>query len=164
MRRIVSRDNPHYKVLKKLLQSGRERRRTGLAVLDGMHLIDAYSRHCGIPVEIFVSDSGTGRPEIASYLESGQVGATITVLGDTLFAELAVVETPSGIMAVVDRPGFRLEALAKPAAGWLASRRLPEATAKRLPGAKAPAWTMLTTRLSPLSSTALRRAKRPDAP
>jgi nicotinate-nucleotide adenylyltransferase len=67
-------------------------------------------------------------------------------------------------MAVVDRPGFRLEALAKPAAGWLASRRLPEATAKRLPGAKAPAWTMLTTRLSPLSSTALRRAKRPDAP
>lgn len=104
MRRIVSRDNPHYKVLKKLLQSGRERRRTGLAVLDGMHLIDAYSRHCGIPIEIVVSDSGTGRPEIASYLESGQVGATITVLGDALFAELAVVETPSGIMAVIDRP------------------------------------------------------------
>lgn len=104
MRRIVSRDNPHYKALKKLLQSGRERRRTGLAVLDGMHLIDAYGRHCGSPIEILVSDSGTCRQEIVSFLESSLVGAAITVLGDALFAELAVVETPSGIMAVVDRP------------------------------------------------------------
>lgn len=62
-------------------------------------------------------------------------------------------------MAVVDRPGYRFKALAKPAAAALARCRLPEASAARLPVLRPPAWTMLTTRLSPLSSTDLRRAK-----
>ncbi len=61
-------------------------------------------------------------------------------------------------MAIVDRPGYRLRSLAKPAAQWLAPRRLPEASAARLARARPPAWTLLTTRLSPLSSTALRRS------
>jgi len=64
MRRINSRENPHYKALKRLSESGRERRKSGRVLLDGMHLIEAYGRHCGAPEEILLSDSGAGRPEI----------------------------------------------------------------------------------------------------
>ncbi len=59
-------------------------------------------------------------------------------------------------IAVVDRPGWHLKALASPAARFLARSRLPEARAARLPGHKPPAWVFLSTRLSEASSTALR--------
>ena len=59
-------------------------------------------------------------------------------------------------MAVVDRPGWRLKALASPAAGSLARYRVPETLAAGLPLMTPPAWTLLSTRLSDASSTALR--------
>lgn len=61
-------------------------------------------------------------------------------------------------IAVVDRPGWHLPALASPAARALERHRQPAARAAALPGLAAPAWVFLPTRLSPLSSTALRRA------
>lgn len=59
-------------------------------------------------------------------------------------------------IAVVDRPGWRMTALASPAAARLARFRVPERAAKRLPDMAPPAWTFLSTRLSEASSTALR--------
>lgn len=59
-------------------------------------------------------------------------------------------------IAVVDRPGYRLKALANPAAEALAKARIPERSAARLALMSPPAWTFLTSRLSSLSSTALR--------
>lgn len=99
MKRITARDNPRYQALKRLCQSSGERRRSGLAVLDGMHLIEAYHQCHGPPPELLVSDSGVQRPEVATYLK--QADTRTTVLADALFASLAVVDTPSGVMAVV---------------------------------------------------------------
>ena len=59
-------------------------------------------------------------------------------------------------MAVVDRPGWRLKALASPAAGSLARFRVPETLSAGLARMTPPAWTLLSTRLSEASSTALR--------
>jgi nicotinate-nucleotide adenylyltransferase len=59
-------------------------------------------------------------------------------------------------IAVVNRPGWHLKALASPAARTLARTRVAEARAARLVGARAPAWVMLHGPLSPLSSTGLR--------
>ncbi len=59
-------------------------------------------------------------------------------------------------IAVIDRPEWRLKALSSPAGRALASKRVPEALACRLAAMQPPAWTFLTTRLSPLSSTKLR--------
>lgn len=104
MKTIVSRDNPHFKALKKLCQSGHERRKTGRIVLDGVHLLQSYAECFGVPEEIIVSESGRLKAEIAACL----VGAdAITLLPDALFRELAPVETPTGIMAVAARPSAR---------------------------------------------------------
>jgi nicotinate-nucleotide adenylyltransferase len=62
-------------------------------------------------------------------------------------------------LAVVDRPEWRLKALASPAGQKLAPTRFPETLAATLPGCTPPAWTLLTTRLSSLSSTAIRSNK-----
>ena len=58
--------------------------------------------------------------------------------------------------AVVDRPGWRLQALASPAARAFASRRVPERHAESLARLPPPAWTFLSSRLKDESSTAIR--------
>jgi len=60
-------------------------------------------------------------------------------------------------IAVIDRPGWHLKALASPAARSMAGDRIPETSAGSLPALKPPVWSFLTTRLSNLSSSALRQ-------
>lgn len=62
-------------------------------------------------------------------------------------------------IAVVDRPGWRLKALAGVAASAFARGRIPEQSARQLTDCKPPAWVFLTTRLSGLSSTQLRQKR-----
>lgn len=62
-------------------------------------------------------------------------------------------------IAVVDRSGWRLKGLSGRAGKALAKWRVPESLASRLPCMSPPVWTFLTTRLSALSSTALRERK-----
>src|SRR5262249_47548674 len=59
-------------------------------------------------------------------------------------------------IAVVDRPGWRLKALASKAARAFAAARLPETRAAGLAHRPPPAWVFLTGPLSGVSSTALR--------
>ena len=61
-------------------------------------------------------------------------------------------------VAVVDRPGWHLRALASPAAHFLRRAYVPEGRAACLADHKAPAWTFLTGPLSKLSSTEIRDA------
>jgi len=63
-------------------------------------------------------------------------------------------------IAVVDRPGWRMKALASKAARAFAPARVPEADATGLALRRAPAWTFLSGPLSHLSSTALRNRAR----
>lgn len=60
-------------------------------------------------------------------------------------------------IAVVDRPGWRLRALASPAAQALRNNQIPEQGAASLASTPTPCWTFLTSKLSSLSSTELRR-------
>lgn len=65
-------------------------------------------------------------------------------------------------LAVFDRPGWRLRALASPTARALSRARLAETKARRLAVASPPAWAYLGIRLSALSSTGLRRLAQGD--
>jgi nicotinate-nucleotide adenylyltransferase len=66
-------------------------------------------------------------------------------------------------VVVVDRPGWRMKALASKAARAFAVARVPEREAHGLAKRPAPAWTFLTGPLSQVSSTALRARAKPRA-
>jgi len=100
MKQITSRDNPFFKELKRLAQSGRERKKTGKALLDGTHLIRAYEEVLGPVEQLIVNEAACQQPEIAALI----AGRAATVLAENLFRDIAVVETPSGIMALVPIP------------------------------------------------------------
>lgn len=59
-------------------------------------------------------------------------------------------------IAIIDRPAYRLRAMASHAAIALRKYYVPESKAKTLADRHPPAWTVLTVRLSHLSSTAIR--------
>jgi TrmH family RNA methyltransferase len=103
MRRVSSRDNADFRKLQKLCGTAHLRRKSGRIVLDGMHLIESYTKRFGLPDEIVVSETGLGRAEIVRHLEA-HPGTAVLVLADALFAELAIVDTPTGIMAVAGLP------------------------------------------------------------
>lgn len=63
-------------------------------------------------------------------------------------------------IAVIDRPGWRLRAMASKTALGYRNGFIDDTRAHLLPARAAPAWTVLTVPLSPLSSTTIRRARR----
>ena len=103
MKRIASADNPKYKVLLKLAQNARERKRQDKALLDGAHLVEAYRDHHGRPELIAVSDGRLENPEIQRLLQLLKPLEPL-VLDDGLFKRLSTVETPTGILAVIAKP------------------------------------------------------------
>lgn len=103
MRQIESAANPRLKALRKLLQSSQERKRTGLSLLDGMHLVTAYCDNVGMPQQVAVSRSGLADPEVVTLLTKMPRIAPL-VLSDSLFRQLSSVTTPTGILAVVETP------------------------------------------------------------
>lgn len=103
MKRITSRDNPTVKALHALAHSGRERRKQGRTILDGLHLLQAYWPRYGAPELIAVSEHGLQQAEIAAFLDAHPEGSCI-VLPDALFEHISPVETPAGILALIDIP------------------------------------------------------------
>ena len=103
MKRILSEDNPHFRALLKLAQSSRERRKAGLSLLDGVHLVSAYREHFGIPVAVAISESGQDNAEIRRVLETLKPLSPL-VLSDGLFAMLSTVSTPTGVIASIQTP------------------------------------------------------------
>jgi len=94
---ITSRDNPVFKRLKKLADSARARREARMTLLDGTHLLAACLEAGGQPhtvVRSASSDVGRAAPLIARCTR-----AKVLVMPDALFAELAPVATPSGLLA-----------------------------------------------------------------
>jgi TrmH family RNA methyltransferase len=102
---ISSAANPRYRQLARLLESGRERRKSGLTALDGIHLLQAYRAHVGKPEEIVVSRSGLENAEIRELI--GGDTERVLVLGDALFQRLSTVATPTGVFSIVRLPPAR---------------------------------------------------------
>lgn len=100
MKLIQSRDNAFFKALKRLAESGRERRKTGKTLLDGVHLVEAYEAAFGSVETLVVAESALAGGEVARFVE----GRDAVLLADVLMRELGLVDTPSGLLAVAAMP------------------------------------------------------------
>jgi len=101
VKQISSKDNAAYKSLRRLARSSRARREAGAIVLDGVHLVRAYlERFGGEGVEVVVRRSAAGHKEILPLLEH----ASGSIMSDSLFDQLAPVESPLGVLAVAPLP------------------------------------------------------------
>lgn len=100
---ITSRDNPLFKRLRALAEDGRERRRQGQTLLDGLHLVESFVAARGVPEWLVVSDAGLKDHEIAAFL-AGHPELELLHLPDALLRQISPVDTPTGILALIAVP------------------------------------------------------------
>ncbi|MEO7727087.1 MAG: RNA methyltransferase, partial [Burkholderiales bacterium] len=103
MKRLASADNARFKSLLKLAQSSRERKKRGLSILDGVHLVAAYLEHAGSPSELIVSDGGAQNREVLALIEAVAPMEPL-LLSEQLFGQLSTVATSTGILATIETP------------------------------------------------------------
>ena len=103
MRSVASRDNAAFKAVLKLVSSSAERRRSGLSVIDGPHLLAAFLDSGAKPEELMVSRAGLADAEVAELVERS-TPARVTLLADPLFDAISTVESPTGVIASIRTP------------------------------------------------------------
>ena len=106
MKAVSSRENAAYKAMAKLATSSSERRRRGLSLIEGAHLLDAYLGTGARPEEVLVTRAALADREIGRLVEQS-APARVTQLSDTLFDALSGVQAPSGVIACVRTPSAR---------------------------------------------------------
>jgi TrmH family RNA methyltransferase len=99
---VTSADNPLFKSLCKLARSARERRKAGLSLIEGVHLLEAYLQHGGTPDHVVISAEGAARSEIINIINN--LKNPLIWLSDTLFGRISVLETSAGILAAIKTP------------------------------------------------------------
>lgn len=104
---IRSRENARIKAWVRLADDPRERRRQGLALIEGVHLVEAFLGTGNPPVSLIASESGLGRREVAQLM--ARAGIEPCVLADALFKRISDAETPSGIAAEIRIPDARFD-------------------------------------------------------
>jgi len=109
MERITSAHNPTLKLVRKLLKSNRERDRTGRIVLDGAHLVGDYAARFGLSgADVLIDQAATQKPEISRLIHSLPPDARSFEVASSAFSGISPVGTPSGIVALCDRPTVAL--------------------------------------------------------
>jgi nicotinate-nucleotide adenylyltransferase len=124
-----------------------------------------FARHPAIEVTAFEESLGTAyTAETLMFLKTRFPGVHfVWIMGGDNLAGFhrwrhwrRIVDTFP--IAIIDRPAWRLKALASPAARTLAPYRLPDDRAALLANREPPAWVYLSNKLLPHSSTAIRSA------
>jgi TrmH family RNA methyltransferase len=106
MKAIASRENAAYKAMARLVSSAGERRKSGLSVLDGPHLLAAFLDAGGRPADVMVSRAGL-QDAVIARLVARAAPARVSLLSDALYGALSTVESPTGVIAAVPTPAAR---------------------------------------------------------
>lgn len=103
MQRVTSRNNERLREVARLIESSRDRRKSGRCVLEGAHLIDVYTTRIGSPETLVVVDDQLADPAIAPLL-ARVPPSRIVATPRAVFAELATLPPDIGVLAVVTAP------------------------------------------------------------
>lgn len=103
MTTIVSRQNPRYRELARLVGSSRERRKSGRCILEGEHLVGVFLDRIGVPEAVAVSEDALSRPGVAALVARVPASRAL-VLPRALFDDLGALLPDIGIIAVATAP------------------------------------------------------------
>ena len=104
---IASRDNPLYKALRRSLGDAAARREAGIAILEGIHLCDAFFRSGGLPRRLVVGRSALDDAEVVALIGRARevrVDVSCVVLDDALYGSLSQVAHGVALLTIVDVP------------------------------------------------------------
>lgn len=103
---ITSAHNPLLKRVRRLIESTRERRKERVAVLDGVHLLEAYAARFSLENAVVLLVEGNKTREAQEVLRDHRPGRLIE-MPDALLNSLSPLDNPTGVMAVVPIPNVK---------------------------------------------------------
>ena len=103
MQRVTSRNNERLREVVRLIESSRDRRKSGRCVLEGAHLIDVYTARVGAPETLVVVDDRLDDPAIAMVI-ARVPPSRVLALSRALFSNLATLPPDVAALAVVTAP------------------------------------------------------------
>jgi TrmH family RNA methyltransferase len=103
LKSITSRDNAAYKAMHRLVSKSSERKSSGMSVLDGAHLLEAFLESGRTPEEVMVNRAGAEDAHVAGLVRRS-APAPVTQVSDALFRSLSTVDSPTGVLASVLTP------------------------------------------------------------
>ena len=103
MQRVTSRNNERLREVARLIESSRDRRKSGRCVLEGAHLIDVYTTRVGAPETLLVVDDRLDDPAIMPLI-ARVPPSRVVAIPRTVFAALATLPPDIGALAVVTAP------------------------------------------------------------
>ena len=119
---ISSRDNPLFKQIAKLQQSGRFRKEAGLSVLEGVRLcLDAAASGCRFQKLIVSKSAYAAEPAVGALAAAAD---ECFALEDRLFAKLSDTVSPQGVICVFEPPKWELSI--RPNGRYVALERLQD--------------------------------------
>jgi TrmH family RNA methyltransferase len=104
MKRISSRDNPFFKTLRQLAGDAGTRRDAGIALVEGVHLCDAYLQSGGVPRQVVIGESAFDHAEVVDLLDRVDQNAQRYLLDDALFKSLSQLASGVPLMMLIERP------------------------------------------------------------
>ena len=109
MPRVSSPQNPRFKETARLVESSRERRKTGRCVLEGEHLITVYCDRIGPPETLVVVEDALDDPRIATLVQRIPP-SDVLVVPRRMFSNIAALAADIGVLAAVRAPAHTLPA------------------------------------------------------
>lgn len=106
--RVVSRQNPRYREVARLVSSSRDRRKAGRCVLEGEHLVAVHVERIGQPEIMVVNEDALARPGVVALIDRVPE-SRVLVVPRALFDGMGALPPDVGVIAVAPAP--------KPASG-----------------------------------------------
>ena len=107
MPRVTSRQNPRFKEAVKLVESSRERRKSGRCVLEGAHLVDVHLDRVGPPETLIVVDDALADRCVAALVDRAPP-RDVLIVPPRLFAGIAALPVEVGVLAIVRTPAIAI--------------------------------------------------------
>ena len=101
---LGSAQNDTVKRLARLIQNGRDRRKEGVMVLEGIHLCES-GLACGwVYEQVFVNQHALAHPEVMTLLDRLPASTPVFVLEEGLFARVSALSSAPEMLSVCLRP------------------------------------------------------------
>ncbi|HJV06036.1 MAG TPA: RNA methyltransferase [Chromobacteriaceae bacterium] len=101
---ITSPQNEEIKHLNRLVQNGRERRKEGVMVLEGLHLTQSCLEAGGQLRRLYLNERALDHPELKALLTRLPDAAVVVTVPDSILARVTALNTAAEVLAVCARP------------------------------------------------------------
>ncbi|WP_252346216.1 RNA methyltransferase [Paludibacterium sp. B53371] len=101
---ISSAQNDTLKQLVRLIEHARERRKQGLLVAEGIHLVQTALAAGVVCTQLFVNRQALGKAEVLALLQRLPAGVAVFELDEGLFARVTALTSAPELLAICQRP------------------------------------------------------------